>query len=156
MKRERPGEAAKFSVGQNGSPADLLTLIHSRASRFFHYKLRGNHCNRQTEPPSESKTHQIRRMDRCDSTFRQRSYLFFSSVHPRGADSGGTNAIRWNSPRLPTFADVLHNLRFTSFPILSRQRSASSRIIWNERRELALFWFLVGAAFLVVGVQRAN
>jgi len=29
------GEAAKFSVGQNGSPADLLTLIHSRASRFF-------------------------------------------------------------------------------------------------------------------------
>ena len=42
------GEAAKFGVGQGGSPADLLTLIHSRARRFFHDKVRGNHFNRRS------------------------------------------------------------------------------------------------------------
>jgi len=53
--------------------------------------------------------------------------------------------------RLPTFADVLHNLRFTSFPILF---PTTIRIFTNlfgtSDASLRCFGFLVGAAFLVV------
>jgi hypothetical protein len=78
------GEATKFSVGQGGSPAKLLTLIHNRARRFFHDKIRGNHFNRQAESLNEPKTHQIRRTDRCDSTFGNGVVCLLRPRHTRG------------------------------------------------------------------------
>src|SRR5438477_7109776 len=63
------GETAKFSVGQGRSPANLLTLIHTRARCFSTPKSARSHINRKTESLRESKTYQKRRMDRCDSAF---------------------------------------------------------------------------------------
>ena len=61
--------------------------------------------------------------------------------------------------RLPTFADVLHNLKFTSFPILF---PTTIRLFTNlfgpSDATLRAFGFLIGVTFLVVAwfVTRAN
>ena len=59
--------------------------------------------------------------------------------------------------RLPTFADILHNLKFTSFPILF---PATIRIFTNlfgtSDASLRGFGFLVGAALLVIAWLNAR
>src|SRR6266478_3577180 len=116
------GEATKFSVGQGGSPAKLLTLIHNRARRFFHDKIRGNHFN---EPSGERKwipSSSNMRNGSLRSFFQQRSCLFASYAPRMRARSGGMRPQPCSSHR------CRHSTRFSRIfnTKLFRHRSRSS------------------------------
>src|SRR5206468_6706629 len=61
--------------------------------------------------------------------------------------------------RLPTFADVLHNLKFTSFPILFPTTiRLFTNLFGTSDASLRCFGFLIGAAFVLAAwfIARKN
>jgi hypothetical protein len=141
------GEAAEFSVGQGGSP-NLLTLIHSLATFFFPDIIRSLHrpAHFQVNPKP------IKAAESIVAILISALVLFLLFV--RATHAGALWRDECDSlelARMPTLTDILHNLKFTSFPILF---PTIVRVFTNffgtNDASLRSFGCLVGAGFLLI------
>src|SRR5205085_7056884 len=129
---------------------DLLTLIHTRATGFSATQFQPSTNRRRRHQKVNPKL--LKSAEWIVAILISVAVLFVFFI--RATPAGGLWRDECDSvelARLPTFVDVLHNLKFTSFPILFPTAiRLFTNLFGTSDVALRTFGFLIGAAFLLV------